>query len=277
MTHENERGGKMFLTKKGLWKVIILVAVYFVLGSICVALGILDILFRLETKGLLLVALICYLCCPLIFFWGRRREGTAKLVLLANKRIFKELKPKAFLAKYEEIRNTKDLVVCKPQLAVLQFAALAYDLLDNKEAALAVADEMIAVASKEKKTAAKLMKASLLYSYDRVGEAEALFSEARTEKMDMITQGMVDSLLKSDRAMAMGDYKTFEYYCLHALARTFPKPNPLNKMLLHFGLGEVYEKMRETEKAVPYYQYCVEHGGETAIREKARAALERLR
>jgi hypothetical protein len=28
---------------------------------------------------------------------------------------------------------------------------------------------------------------------------------------------------------------------------------------------------------VPYYQYCVEHGGETAIREKARAALERLR
>jgi tetratricopeptide (TPR) repeat protein len=273
----DERGGKMFLTKKGLWKAIILVAIYFILGSFCVAVGILAILFQLETEGLLLYAFICYLCCPLIFFWARRREGVAKFVLLANRRIFKELNPKAFLAKYEEIRNTKDLVVCKPQIAVLQFASLAYDLLDNREAALAVSDEMIAVASQEKKTAAKLMKASLLYSYDRVEEAEALFSEVRTEKMDVITQGMVDSLLKSDRAMAMGDYKTFECYCLSALERKFPKLKPLNKLLLHFGLGEVYEKMRETEKAVPYYQYCVEHGGETAIREKARAALERLR
>jgi hypothetical protein len=28
---------------------------------------------------------------------------------------------------------------------------------------------------------------------------------------------------------------------------------------------------------VPYYQYCAAHGGETALREAAVAALERLR
>ena len=264
------------MTKKGLWKVIIMVGCYFILGSICVALGILCLFLQLDSRSLL-VGLICYLCCPLIFFWGRYGEGKAKLIRLASKLLRVELRPAEFIARYEALRNNTELVICKPSLDVLQLVLAAHDSLDNREAALATVDEMIAVAGEKKKAFAKLLKADLLYSHGRVEEAEALFTEARAGKLDMMSQGLADAIMKSDRALALGDYKTAELYNLQMLSRTFPKPDNLNKVVLHIQLGKVYEKLQDTEKAVNHYRYCAEHGGETAMKAEAKAALERLR
>jgi tetratricopeptide (TPR) repeat protein len=266
----------MFLTKKGLCKIIIMVACYFILGSICIALGILCAFLQLESR-ILFIGLFCYLCCPLIFFWGRHGEGKGKLIVLANKLLRTELRPAEFVARYEELKNNTDLVICKPSLEVLQLVLAAHDSLDNKDAAMAAVDEMIAIAGEKKKAFAKLLKADLLYSHGTVEEAEALFTEARAGKLDLMSQGLVDAIMKSDRALAMGDYKTVELYNLQLLSRTFPKPDNLNKVILHIQLGEVYEKLQDTEKAIGHYQYCAEHGGETAMKDAAKAALERLR
>ena len=80
----------------------------------------------------------------------------------------------------------------------------------------------------------------------------------------------------ADRAMAMGDYKTVESYCIGALENSFPRLDNLGKLVTHFKLGEVYEKLGDTKNAVTHYAYCAEHGGETALCSAARVALINL-
>ena len=95
-------------------------------------------------------------------------------------------------------------------------------------------------------------------------------------KLDLISQGIVDMIRKGDRAMAIGDYKTVVDFNLVRLEQKFPKLNNLSNLALRYTLAEAYEKLGETENALTYYRYCAEHGGETAIRSSAKAALERL-
>ncbi len=128
----------------------------------------------------------------------------------------------------------------------------------------------------QKKARAKLLKASLLYSYDKNEEAEAIFLEAQNSKLDLLSNALKDNILKSDRAMAMGDYRTVEAYCIKALEQSFPKLDNLNKLILHFKLGEVYKKLGERDRAIENYRYCAENGGETAIRYEASVAMENL-
>ena len=87
---------------------------------------------------------------------------------------------------------------------------------------------------------------------------------------------MVDAILKMDRAMAMGDYKTVEMFALKTLDRPFPKPDNLENLMLHYALGEAYEKMQDSENAAKHYQYCADNGGETALKTASIAALQRL-
>ena len=266
----------MFLTKKGFWKIVLMTICYLAIGSFCMAAGGMLVALGADAKFIFVLGTFCYIMCPIIIAWGRYAEGKGKWVNLGNKLVRKELKPYEFIKEYQCLRNSDHLVVNKPSLEVLQTVAIAYDSLDDRENCLAVADEMIQIASKKKKTFAKLIKCSFLYSYDMIDEAESIFNEARASKQDLICTALMDAILKGDRSKATGDYKTAEAYNLKMLTQTFPKLDNLGKLIVHSNLGEIYEKTQNNEKAIPYYQYCVDHGGETAIKERAKAALEKI-
>ena len=120
------------------------------------------------------------------------------------------------------------------------------------------------------------MRVAILYSCGEKDEAEELFVQVQKGKLNMMCQALADIIYKSDRAMAMGDYKTVETHTLKRLEQTFPKLDKLTQVTLHHQLGAVYEKCQEYEKAMPHYRYCANFGGETAIKTSARAALERI-
>lgn len=266
----------MFLTKKGFIKILIMAICYFLLGSISITLWAVFNSMGVNENFLLILGIVIYLLCVLISFWGRYAEGAGKLINTGNKLIRNELKPDEFIRRYEELKNADDLVVKKPSVDVLRVALIAYDLLNDRENALATVDEMIDIASGKKKNLAKLLKSSLLFSYGDNQAAETLFNQIQKQKLDIISSGLVDIILKSDRAMAMGDYKTAEAYHLKALTRSFPKLDKIETLLSNYHLGEAYEKLEDTDKAIEHYQYCVNFGGETGIKTSARTALERL-
>lgn len=54
---------------------------------------------------------------------------------------------------------------------------------------------MILFAS-EKKAFANLFKVSLLFSYDKKEEAEALFNKTQKQKLDIISKSLIDGILK---------------------------------------------------------------------------------
>lgn len=259
----------MFLTKKSFRKILIMAICYFLLGSISIALWFVFNGMGINENFLLILGIIVYLLCGLMISWGRYAEGKGKLINIGNKLVRNELKPSKFLNEYETLKNSNDLIINKPSIEVLQLVAVAYDSLDQREKALETVDEMILVASEKKKAFANLFKVSLMFSYDKKEEAEILFHEIQKQKLDIISKSLVEAILKSDRAMAMGDYKTVEIYSLSMIQRPFPKLDNLGKLVLHYKLGEVYEKLQEKDKAITYYRYCVDFGGETAIKTSA--------
>lgn len=266
----------MFLSKKGLVKIILMATCYFLIGSLCVALALLLKSMGIEAGLVFWLGAILYmLILPLIFF-GRYAEGKGNFINLGNKLVHKELRPAEFLREYQLLRNSKDLVVNKPSLEVLQLVATAYDSLDDKENCIATFDEMIALASEKKKAYARLLKTSVLFSYGETEEAERLFSELQKQKLDMFSKFLVDTILKSDRAMAMGDYKTAEIYNLSLIKKGFPKLDNLGKLVVYYKLGEIYEKLEDKAKAKEFYLYCANLGGETAIKTYAMEKLQNM-
>lgn len=266
----------MFLTRKGFWTIVLLAVCYFVIGSFCIAAGTVLVILGADATFLFVLGAFCYVLCPLVVVWGRYAEGKGKWINLGNKLVRNELNPHAFIKEYQRLKNATDLVVNKPSIAVLHLVAIAYDSLNDRENCLCTVEEMISVASKKEKMLAKLIKCSFLFSYDRIDEAEAIFIEASASKQSFLCQALTDAIFKGDRAMAMGDYKTVETHILKALSQTFPKLDPLTKLALHHKLGEVYEKLQNYEKAISCYQYCMDNGGETAIKESAKTALQRI-
>jgi len=266
----------VFLTKKAFRKVWIMAICYFVLGSICFALAACFENLGVDAELLWKLGILTYVLCAPVFFIGRYSEGKGKLILLAGKLVQKELKPAAFIKEYEALRNHDCLIINKPEVEVLTVVAAAYDSLDDKENLLKTMDEMIAVAGEKKLAYATLLKASVLYAYNRTEEAEALFIEAQKMKLNFACTALVDTILKSDRAMAMGDHEVAEVYFLQLLKRKVPKPDNLVKLMAHYNLGEICEKLNRNEDAVSYYQYCVINGGETAIKKSAIEKLQSL-
>ena len=266
----------MLLTKKGLWKILIMAIAYITLGSICIALSILMTLLQMDFRVMLILGLCLFILCPLFALWGRYAEGKGKLIALGNKLVRNELKPAEFIKHYDTLRSSQDLVINKPSTEALLLLYTAYDALGDKESALSTIDEMISAASEKKKPFAKLIKVSALFSFGKIDEAEALFEKARTSKQDIICQNLTDAIFNTDRAMAMGDYKTVEFYTLKKLGQKVPKLDNLGLLILHAQLAEVYEKTADTDKAKLHYLYCAENGGETAVKNSAKAALERL-
>ncbi len=266
----------MFLTKKGLLKIIILVAAYFILGTACISLGYLCKILQADVGLSFVLGAISYALCPVLFFLGRYVEGKGKYINLGNKLVRKELRPSEFINEYNKLRNTQGLIINKPSFEVLHLVVVAYSVLNDSENCLATLDEMLAVASDKNIVMAKLFKAAALFSYGNINEAEELFIEAQKSKTNAMCNMLIDSIMKGDRAVAMGDYKTAELHYLKMLEQKFPKLDNLGKLVVNFSLGAIYEKMGDKEKVIYYYQYCADFGGETAIKTSARAALERL-
>ena len=249
----------MFLTRKGLRKVWVMTILYVMLGSMCILLSLFLSALGDDSNFLLVLGVIVYL-----------------LINTGNKLVRREWRPAAFIAEYDRLRNAKDLVINKPSIEVLQLVAIAYDALDDSENCLKTVEEMIRIADDKKKAYVNLLKASFLFSYGRIEEAEIIFNDTKKQKLDILSTAMADTILKGDRAMAMGDYKTVEAHRLEQLEHSFPKLDNLGKLVVHYQLGEVYEKCQDVENAIAHYQYCVTNGGETAIKASAKAAIERL-
>lgn len=266
----------MFLTKRSYVKIALTTALYLLLGTACIVLGVFFEGIGEADTMLYYIGFFMDFLAVVMFICGRYNEGIGKLMLLGSKLLRKELKPREFLAKYDSVRMSKDLVVNKPCVDVLQYAIIAYDMLDDRESSIAAADEMIAVAGEKRKAQAMLAKVSLLFSHGRIQEAEVLFAEARKHKYSFICTAMTDSIIKVDRAVALGDYKLAEASCLKTLERKFPKLDNYERLANHYKLGEIYEGLGERAKAAEHYRYCVENGGETAFPESAKNALARL-
>lgn len=249
---------------------------YILLGSICIALFMMFKNMDISANFLLILGIITYILCIIITFTGRYAEGKGKLINIGNKLIRCELKPAEFIKEYELKKNAEDLVVKQPSIEVLHLVITAYDLLDQRDKALETAEEMVAVADAKKKAFAKLLKASLLYSYDKFEEAEALFVDVQKDKLDIISKNLANVIFKTERAKALGDYKTVELCNLKLLESKFPKLDNLTKVVLNFQLGEIYEKMGENEKAFENYLFCANFGGETALKVTAKERLKNM-
>lgn len=259
----------MFLTKMGLIKAIIVLVIYVVLGIFLLDLSFECYSLGIEFSDSLCVGIIAFVFGVIFFFWVMGYEGKGKLINSGNKILRKELKPAEFLKRYENAKNLKNLVINKPSVDVLTFVIAAYTTLNDTEKAFAAIDEMIEVAKEKNKVFAKLYKVSLLFSCGRKEEAEELFNQVQNQKMDAKSEFFADAILKSDRAVCMGDYKTAKVYYLKSLERKFPKLDNLGKLSTHYSLGEVYMALGEKEKAAEHYGYCAENGGETAMRNDA--------
>lgn len=271
----------MLLTKKDyrrmIRRIIITSFAYFLLGCSCIFAGVILSSVEVDATFLYLLGVISFLLIPIFVLLGRYAEGKGKLINLGNKLVRQELVPMKFIEQYEALRNSPDLYVNKPSIEVLELVAVAYDSLDEREKCLAAVEEMISVAGEKKKTLAEIIKTSFLFSYGRTEEAESLFNKLRERKMSAVCVYYKDSVFNSDRAMAMGDYKTVENHCLKMLGQKFPKLDNLGRLIINYKLGEVYEKLMDNEKATLHYTYCVDFGGETAIKNSAKLALERIR
>lgn len=271
----------MLLTKAGLRKIVIIAAIYFLIGSFSLTVGLgVGSLFRdtrVNTAPLIRLGVIAYVVGILSVFWGWYAEGKGKLLAKGNRLISRELNPAEFIREYDAQRESPGLVVCRPGPELLQLLMMAYDALNDFAAALAAADAQLAAATGKRVTRARIYKAALLYSYDRTEEAEAIFTEISRQRLGAVDTLIYDALLKADRAVARGDYRTAEAYCLKKLEHGFPRPCPLETLYLHGKLALLYERLGEREQALEHYRYCAENGGGTALRGKAAEALERLR
>lgn len=266
----------MFLTKQGRTKTVIMPIAFFILGIICFLFAFCSSLGEFVSMMFYCLFGLSFFCFLFFIFQGKSAEGEAKYFSKWNDLVSKKLRPLDCIKEYESLRNSPDLVVNAPTFNILSLIAVAYSSLDEREKCFATLDEMVEVAPTKKKTYAILTKASYLFSDGRRDEAEEIINEYKDKKLDFMSNALLDGIMKLDRARAMGDYQAVEIYCLRLLERSFPKLENLSKLNVHFTLGDTYEKMHDTEKAIFHYQYCVSNGGETAMRVNAKARIESL-
>jgi len=267
----------MFLTKKSFRKILIMAICYLTLGVLNIALAIFFENLGIESTLLLWLGSICLVLCIFFAFWGRYAEGKGKLINLGNRLVRKELKPAEFIKEYEALKNSQDLVIKKPDFEILHLVATAYASLDDMENELATVQEMISISGEKKKNFAKLLKVACLFSYREKEAAEKLFNEICQVKLDVMSNTLAQIIHKTDRAIAFEDYKTAKEYWLKTLERKLPKLDKLGELIAHYNLGEIYEKQQDNEKAASHYRYCVNFGGETAIKLSAKEKLNSLK
>ena len=260
----------MFLTRKALRKIRLIVGAFCVEALVCfIVFGVFTYL-EVESIALAIIGIICLFLAVSFRAIGRYAEGKAKLLANGNKLVLYELRPQIFIQMYNEARDCPDNVISKPDYDVLRVLAAAYDSCGDSNGALEAIEQMILVAKENQKPHAKLLKAAELFDMGKTDEANQLYSEVTNGKMDAMAKMIADIVMKSDRAMAMGDFAVAEAYFKNRLTKkSLPKPNPLEVLTNHFALAELYCKTERSEQAKPHLEYCIKNGGETNIKTKA--------
>lgn len=262
----------MFSTKR--WKILLII--YLAVSGGCFLSAMYFGAMGQNFGSFLILGAIAFLLSIPLFLLHRYDEKKGALIQVGYKLLYQELKPAEFIKEYELLKGSDHPVAKNPRVVTLQLVVVAYDVLNEKEKALEIVNEMAAIAPEKKRAYVNLLKVSLLYDCGRTEEADKLFEETHELKLDIMAKALSDGIINAERAIAKGDYKLAELYYLKSLECTFPKPDNLSKLIFHYELAKLYEKMQENEKAIPHYQYCAENGGQTAMRESAKLALERL-
>ncbi|MBR5773899.1 MAG: hypothetical protein IKY44_03505 [Clostridia bacterium] len=270
----------MFLTKKALRKIKRLVGFYIGIGIFCIVIAVLFACLKIDSgidKSMVLIGAFALLFGVLFRKIGRYAEGKAKLINHANKLVHNELRPAEFIRLYEQARDCPDNVVSEPDFDVLRLLVLAYDALGETEQVLDTLEQILAIAPAGMRPMAIILKASVLYEMGSTEEAEALYAEVVNMELNFVTRPVMEALVKLDRAMALGDFVTAEAYCRQSLQRkSFPKNTPLSILYTNFNLAKICLKTNRPEEAREYLQYCIENGGETAIKSKAADRLREI-
>ena len=259
----------MFLNKKALTKIWLLVGAYLVLASLCFFIGIIFAAFQIEGSFHIIVGCFCLVAAPLFYAWGRWAEGKGKILNKGNQLIFHQLKPAEFIRLYEQRRDDPTNVVAKPDYQVLQILVAAYDALDDQHLALATMEQALAIAPEKHRNRALIIKCGLLFNYGQLEEAEALYRKLSSKELDFMCKTLMDAVIKSDRAMLLGDEATAEAYNRQAMTQSFPKPTNLSLLYSHYHMAKICYRTNRREEAEEHRNYCIEHGGETGAQRKA--------
>ena len=259
----------MFLNKKALTKIWLLVGAYLVLASFCFLTAIVFAIFELGYTGHIILGCLCLVLAPLSYKIGRYAEGKGKLINKGNQLVSHQLRPAEFIHLYEEKRNDPSNVVSKPDYDVLQLLLTAYDVLGDCASAMETIEQMITIAPAKKINIAKLLKVSLLFDAGRFDEAEGIYRDVLSKNLDMMSKALADAVMKSDRALALGDDTTAESFFRQSLTQKFPKPTPLSTLSAHYHLAGICYRTNRIEEAEEHRNYCIQKGGETVIQQKA--------
>ena len=267
----------MFLTRKK-WNFIRFVAgVYYFLAFICLMAAVVFSAFGVSVKDFVILFVFSLFMALIVPIWGKRSAGKWKLASKGYKLVFHELRPAEFAALYDKTSNDPNNVIAKPDLQILGYLLAAYDSMGETERCFAVLDEMEALAINDVlKKRVKLFRASILFSAEKTEEGLALCDELTAEKLDPVTEKILQSLIRGDKAMATGDHDTAEAYFLESLVRKSPKPTPLSLLIDHFYLAVIYLARGEADKAKEHLICCAKSGGETDIKAKAVKMLENI-
>lgn len=259
----------MYINKKSLVRIWLLVGAYLALAIFCLFIEIFYAVFEIDGNLHVIVGCFCLVAAPLFYAWGRYAEGKGKLLNQGNKLIYHQLKPAEFIHLYEEKKDDPSNVVSKPDYQVLLMLIAAYDALDDHDLALATMEQAIAIVPKKHFNKALITKCDLLFNYGRLDEGESLYKELSDQELDAISKIMLDAVMKSDRAMLLGDDTTAEAYYRQAMTRSFPKPTPLSLLYAHYHLARICFKTNRREEAEEHRRYCIEKGGETGAQQQA--------
>lgn len=266
----------MFLTKKALTKIRLMTGVYCILGVLFLIISGILVSFLVKSIFLVILGIVCFPLAAVCYASGKYTEGKGKLINSGNKLVFQQLRPAEFIRLYEEKRDHPDNVIARPDFEVLQLLATAYDALGDTDRELKILEQLISIASEKKKGLAKLMKSAVLFSVGKVEEADLLYSEVLSGKTDLLTKATLDTITKSDRAMALGDYTIAETYYRQLLTQTFPKNTPLSILYAQFNLAKIYYATGRYDDAKIQLQHCIETGGETGIKSESANMLTKL-
>lgn len=264
----------MFLTRKALKKIRLIVGVYCGLAVFCLVMSIVFVLLDMEIKPLIILGVLALFLGFVFSKIGRYAEGKAKLLNLGSKLVLQQLRPAEFVRLYEQTRDCRDNVVSEPDFDVLNILMTAYDSMGETDKSLEVLEQMLSAFDGSKQARAKLLKSSVLFDMGKIEEAEKLYSEVLNSKTDIITKSMLDDVMKMERALALEDFTTAEVKLKTSLENSRYNKFPLMVLYLRMDLGKIYCKTNRFEQAKECLEYCMENSGETSIRAQAEKLIK---
>ena len=259
----------MFLTKISLRKIRLLVGADLSVAAFAFLSAIVFAFLEMECLTLVIIGCLCLVLAFLSYQLGRYAEGKGKLMAKGNELVCQQLRPADFIRLYEETLHDPDNRISNADGDVLQLLLTAYDAMGESQQALEIAEQILSIASSKKVNIAKLSKSALLFNIGRAEEAEDIYKEVICGKLDILTKAVADAVMKTDRAMFLGDYTTAENYFSQSLIQKFPKPTPLSKLSAHYYLAKICYKTDRKEEADEHRKYCIENGGETGMQREA--------